>query len=81
VIALTYGPEADWVKNVLSAGKCQLETQGNVIPLFSPRLVHDETRRLVPPVVRVPLGFAHVYDFLLLSCAPVASASSAARTA
>jgi deazaflavin-dependent oxidoreductase (nitroreductase family) len=71
VIALTYGPQADWVKNVLSAGTCQLETQGNIISLSSPRLVHDETRRPVPPFVRVPLGLAHVYDFLLLSRASV----------
>jgi deazaflavin-dependent oxidoreductase (nitroreductase family) len=80
VIALTYGPEADWVRNVLAAGECQLETQGNAIPLFSPRLVHDESRRLVPPLVRVPLGFAHVYDFLLLSSAAVVAAPSAARS-
>ena len=28
VIALTYGPEADWVKNVLAAGGCDLLTRG-----------------------------------------------------
>ena len=28
VIALTYGPETDWVKNVLAAGGCELRTRG-----------------------------------------------------
>ena len=70
VIALTYGPEADWVKNVLAAATCELQTQGKTVRLFSPRIVHSESRRLVPPLVRVPLGVAHVYDFLLLSRAP-----------
>src|SRR6202163_1095680 len=28
LIALTYGRESEWVKNVISAGACQLETGG-----------------------------------------------------
>jgi len=28
VIALTYGRESEWVKNVLAAGGCELETRG-----------------------------------------------------
>ena len=31
VIALTYGPETDWVKNVLAAGGCELRTRGQTI--------------------------------------------------
>src|SRR5262249_55894838 len=27
VIALTYGPDTDWVKNVLAAGGCELRTR------------------------------------------------------
>src|SRR6202795_3692365 len=28
LIALTYGRESEWVRNVISAGACQLETRG-----------------------------------------------------
>src|SRR6202049_320007 len=28
LIALTYGRESEWVRNVLAAGGCELETQG-----------------------------------------------------
>ena len=31
--ALTYGADTDWVKNVLAAGGCQLETRGRVVRL------------------------------------------------
>jgi hypothetical protein len=39
--ALTYGTDTDWVKNVLAAGGCQLETRGRVVRLVAPRLYHD----------------------------------------
>jgi deazaflavin-dependent oxidoreductase (nitroreductase family) len=66
VVALTYGPEADWVRNVLASGGCRLETRGRTLRLTRPRLVHDERRRLVPPPVRVILGLIRAYDFLEL---------------
>jgi deazaflavin-dependent oxidoreductase (nitroreductase family) len=66
VFALTYGPEVDWVKNVLAAGAAELETRGRRIGLRSPRVVHDQSRRLVPPLVRLPLLLLGVADFLVL---------------
>jgi deazaflavin-dependent oxidoreductase (nitroreductase family) len=47
-IALTYGPHTDWVRNVLAAGGCDLETRGQRIPLIEPRIVRDQTRRAAP---------------------------------
>jgi deazaflavin-dependent oxidoreductase (nitroreductase family) len=67
VVALTYGSDADWVKNVLAAGGCALITRGTRHTLTQPRLVHDETRTRVPRAVRVPLRLLGVADFLLLS--------------
>ena len=64
--ALTYGVAADWVKNVLAAGGCTLETRGQTVRLTSPRLVHDERRRAVPAPVRVVLRLIGVDDFLEL---------------
>ncbi|HMA37864.1 MAG TPA: nitroreductase family deazaflavin-dependent oxidoreductase [Chloroflexia bacterium] len=66
VIALTYGPEADWVRNVLASGGCKLKTRGRTNRLTRPHLFHDEARRTMPAHVRLVLGLAHVYDFLQL---------------
>ena len=33
IIALTYGRESQWVRNVLAEGGCELETEGRIIRL------------------------------------------------
>ena len=73
VLALTYGPDTDWVKNVLAAGGCELHTRGQIIQLGSPRLFHDETRSSIRPLERQVLRTLRVNDFLSLT--PVATAS------
>ena len=45
LIALTYGRESEWVRNVVSAGGCQLETRRVLYQLSAPSVVHDPTRR------------------------------------
>jgi deazaflavin-dependent oxidoreductase (nitroreductase family) len=67
VIALTYGPDSDWVRNVLAAGGCTLETRGRTLRLTRPRLIHDEQRRAVPAPLRLISGLGNVSDFLDLS--------------
>jgi deazaflavin-dependent oxidoreductase (nitroreductase family) len=67
VIALTYGPRAEWVRNVLASGGCTLETGGGTLRLTRPRLVHDERRRAVPAPIRLVLRLSHVADFLELT--------------
>jgi deazaflavin-dependent oxidoreductase (nitroreductase family) len=69
LFALTYGPDTDWVKNVLAAGGCELETRSRTVTLVSPRLYHDETRRGIRPVERAVLRMIHVADFLALTTA------------
>lgn len=66
VVALTYGPDADWLKNVLAAGGCELLTGGRQIELTSPRLFHDEKRREIRVVERCVLGRLRVDNFLEL---------------
>ena len=75
IIALTYGPDADWVKNVIAAGGCELRTRGGVISLTSPRLFHDEARRGIRPLERQVLRVLSVADFLSLKVAPAARQS------
>jgi deazaflavin-dependent oxidoreductase (nitroreductase family) len=67
IIALTYGSNADWVRNVLAHGGCTLESQGRTLHLSRPRLFHDESRRPVPAPVRLVLGLVNVNDFLELT--------------
>ena len=46
------GSSADWVHNVLASGDALLQTRGRKVRMIYPRLVHDETRRLMPPFLR-----------------------------
>jgi deazaflavin-dependent oxidoreductase (nitroreductase family) len=70
VIALTYGKESQWVRNVLAAGEADVMTRGRTHHVVNPRIVHDTTREAVPAPVRVVLGRLHVDDFLLVDDAP-----------
>ena len=67
VFALTYGPDTDWVKNVLAADGCELRTRSRTVRLTAPRLYHDEARRHVRPVERRVLRIIGVADFLSLT--------------
>ena len=69
VIALTYGRDSDWVRNVLADGGCVLETRGRALRLTRPRLVHDEQHRAVPAPLRFVGTLGHVDDFLELTLA------------
>jgi deazaflavin-dependent oxidoreductase (nitroreductase family) len=66
VAALTYGPDADWVRNVLAAGGCDAVIRGRRVHLVGPRIVHDPQRRPVPAHVRGFLGLVGVTDFVEL---------------
>src|SRR5438445_9228949 len=41
LFALTYGKDSDWVRNVLAAGGCDLQTRGRVLRLTGPEIIHD----------------------------------------
>jgi deazaflavin-dependent oxidoreductase (nitroreductase family) len=67
LFALTYGRDSDWVRNVLAAGRCEIETRGKLVRLADPVLVTDPTRRRVPRPARWILAALHVDDFLALT--------------
>jgi len=67
LIALTYGRECEWVRNVLAAGGCQLETRRVLYQLSAPTIVHDPTRRRFPRFVRMILGIIGADDYMQLS--------------
>jgi deazaflavin-dependent oxidoreductase (nitroreductase family) len=71
VIPLTYGANAQWVRNVLAARGCEVESRGRRHRYCAPAVVLDQSRHLVPQGVRQALGVLGVDEFLLLEpCAP-----------
>lgn len=55
-IPLTYGPQVDWLRNVLAAGGCILERSGRRIELTGPRVLSGaEALSQVPAPVRIGL--------------------------
>ena len=66
VIALTYGRDSEWVKNVQAAGGCVVQTRGRHIRLIHPEVVHDPSQRMMPWPVRLILRLIDVTDFLVL---------------
>jgi len=67
VIALTYGSDSGWVKNVVASEGCQLETRHQSYRLSAPIVVNDPSRRQFPVIVRVILGLIDANDYLYLS--------------
>jgi deazaflavin-dependent oxidoreductase (nitroreductase family) len=66
VFALTYGADADWVRNVVAAGRCDIRTRRRRISLRDPELFVDPSRHLMPIPARWMLGIARVTEFLAL---------------
>src|ERR1700719_4205986 len=66
LIALTYGRDSEWVKNVVIAGGCELETRGVWYSLSSPTIRHDPTRGRFPLLVRMMLALIGANDFMQL---------------
>jgi deazaflavin-dependent oxidoreductase (nitroreductase family) len=74
MIALTYGQEAQWVKNILAAGGCRLETSRVLYQLSAPTVVRDPSRARFPFPVRIILRIIGATDFLQLYTARVHAA-------
>jgi deazaflavin-dependent oxidoreductase (nitroreductase family) len=70
VIALTYGRDVDWVKNVFAAGGCRLIHRGQEVDLVGPRILplHADTPA-IPGWVRGILRLLRVDEILRLRLA------------
>jgi deazaflavin-dependent oxidoreductase (nitroreductase family) len=65
VVALLYGANSDWVRNVLVAGRAEVKRFGAARDYAQPRLVgREEGLRLIPAVARVPVRLFQTHDFL-----------------
>ena len=71
-IALTYGHDVDWLKNVQAAGTCSLMRKGRAVDLGNPRVVGWALgSKHMPTPVRVALLGLQARDFLLLDAAVI----------
>ena len=71
VIALTYGPDADWVRNVVAAQGCDLHTRGRYYRAGNPRIYRDETAAAMPGMIRFLLRrVIRAPEFLSLDVSP-----------
>lgn len=67
VIALTYGSQADWVKNVMAAGGAVLEHGGVSHVVVNPQIVTGEPPAAAfPGWVRVVLRVVGATEFLIM---------------
>lgn len=68
VVALFYGADGDWARNVLAAGACTLERGGRQVELTAPRLLDiSDGVTLVPAPMRPALRLLRVTRVLRLS--------------
>jgi deazaflavin-dependent oxidoreductase (nitroreductase family) len=67
-VALFYGADSDWARNVLAAGSCTLERGGRQVRLTDPRMLDvGEGSTLVPIWMRPGLRLLRVTRVLRLS--------------
>ena len=68
VISLPFGEGADWLKNVLVAGRATIETRGETWTVTHPEVVDRETAwRLLPQRARLLFGLAGIERYLVLN--------------
>lgn len=65
VIALTYGSDVDWVKNLLAAGEAEIRHRSRLIPIAQPEFMSTQKgMNDVPWPVRAILRLINVTEFL-----------------
>ena len=69
IIALTYGSQSDWVKNVLAAGSCELQTRGRQVCLSNPQIKTDQSKSWAPLPVKLVLDLIEAPQYMQLSVA------------
>jgi deazaflavin-dependent oxidoreductase (nitroreductase family) len=73
VIALTYGPCTDWLRNLRAAGSANLVYRGRTYRITVPRLDHGDPREQpLPNIVRIILRRLHITGYLHATAQPCA---------
>lgn len=71
LISLPYGPQCDWVKNVMAAGGCELLTGGRRVRLVDPKIFVDTEQRYVRFFIRAALLRLNITEFVAMVPAEV----------
>jgi deazaflavin-dependent oxidoreductase (nitroreductase family) len=67
IVSLPFGEGADWLKNVLAAGRATIETGGETWTVTHPEVVDRETAwRSLPRRARVLFGLAGIDRYVVL---------------
>lgn len=67
VLSLPYGPECDWVRNVLATGGCELWMRGHTVRVAEPKVFVDREQAAIPVPIRAVLKRLNAFDFVELS--------------
>jgi deazaflavin-dependent oxidoreductase (nitroreductase family) len=63
-VALTYGRDVDWLKNVLAADRFELRYRGRTVTLEHPSVGHDDTASWAPVGVKQLLTALGATDYV-----------------
>jgi deazaflavin-dependent oxidoreductase (nitroreductase family) len=66
IVALTYGDDVQWLKNVMASGGCRILSRRRWHTLAEPRQFTDPSRRDMPAPVRLALAGLRVDQFVEL---------------
>jgi deazaflavin-dependent oxidoreductase (nitroreductase family) len=69
VFALTFGSKANWVKNILASGSCEMRDRGRDVRLIEPEVFVDRTRQLMLLPFRLAGRAVLVTEFLSMRAA------------
>ena len=72
VVALTYGADTDWSRNLRAAGHGTLVYHGRTYRVTDPRVIGERGRRAFPLFERIPLAVMRIDRYLLVRAEPVA---------
>lgn len=73
VIALTYGPRVDWLRNLQAAGQGSLRWHKREYVFQKPEFIDAKTAlSALPPFIKQVLGVLGTHEFVKLSSQPVA---------
>ncbi|ODQ85787.1 nitroreductase family deazaflavin-dependent oxidoreductase [Mycolicibacterium holsaticum] len=61
VILIGYGPETDWLKNILAGGPAVLHKRGQAVALANPQIV--EKARAAPLIMPAPRLFYRLFPY------------------
>jgi deazaflavin-dependent oxidoreductase (nitroreductase family) len=74
VIALTYGPDTDWQRNLEAAGAAEVVYRGRTYAIAEPRRAHGSPDdQPLPRIVQVALKAFRVDDFVYVKATPVSA--------